>query len=103
MQSLQVFLSKMYVLLVALLLGLSLRETQGYWGNYHCEEGRDVMVHLFEWKHTDVARECEEFLADAGFCGVQVGLITCDTGASNFHTKKHIKSGHTLSVGFSTQ
>ena len=34
--------------------------------------GKQVMVHLFEWKWTDIAAECERFLADAGFCGVQV-------------------------------
>ena len=35
-------------------------------------DGKQVIVHLFEWKWTDVAYECERFLAGAGFCGVQV-------------------------------
>lgn len=35
-------------------------------------DGKQVMVHLFEWKWIDIAAECERFLADAGFCGVQV-------------------------------
>ena len=32
----------------------------------------DVFVHLFEWKWTDVANECERVLAPAGFAAVQV-------------------------------
>src|SRR5438094_6232814 len=32
----------------------------------------DVFVHLFEWKWTDVARECETVLGPAGFAAVQV-------------------------------
>ncbi|XP_042856311.1 uncharacterized protein LOC122242943 [Penaeus japonicus] len=34
--------------------------------------GNTVIVHLFEWRWTDVALECERFLAHAGYCGVQV-------------------------------
>jgi len=37
----------------------------------HCN-GKTVIVHLFEWKWTSIAAECERFLADAGYCGVQV-------------------------------
>ncbi len=33
---------------------------------------RDVIVHLFEWKWTDVARECTAHLGPKGFGGVQV-------------------------------
>jgi alpha-amylase len=32
----------------------------------------DVFVHLFEWKWTDIARECEMVLGPAGFTAVQV-------------------------------
>ena len=32
----------------------------------------DVAVHLFEWKWTDIARECENVLGPAGFAAVQV-------------------------------
>jgi alpha-amylase len=32
----------------------------------------DVFVHLFEWKWTDIANECERLLAPAGFTAVQV-------------------------------
>src|SRR5579872_1760657 len=31
-----------------------------------------VFVHLFEWRWTDIATECEQFLGPAGFAGVQV-------------------------------
>ena len=31
-----------------------------------------VYVHLFEWKWTDVARECETFLGPKGYTAVQV-------------------------------
>ncbi len=33
---------------------------------------RTVMVHLFEWKWSDIAEECEEFLGPYGFSAVQV-------------------------------
>src|SRR5438552_17722893 len=32
----------------------------------------DVVVHLFEWKWTDIATECETVLGPAGFKAVQV-------------------------------
>jgi alpha-amylase len=32
----------------------------------------DVFVHLFEWKWTDIASECEQYLGPAGFHAVQV-------------------------------
>ena len=32
----------------------------------------DVFVHLFEWKWTDIARECETVLGPAGYTAVQV-------------------------------
>ena len=35
-------------------------------------EGRTVFTHLFEWKWTDIAAECERFLGPKGFGGVQV-------------------------------
>ncbi|XP_070562671.1 alpha-amylase-like [Ptychodera flava] len=34
--------------------------------------GRQAIVHLFEWKWTDIAAECERFLGPKGFGGVQV-------------------------------
>ena len=37
-----------------------------FWGS------RGGIVHLFEWKWADIARECENFLAPNGFAGVQI-------------------------------
>ena len=34
--------------------------------------GKTVIVHLFEWRWTSIAAECERFLSQAGYCGVQV-------------------------------
>lgn len=34
--------------------------------------GRDVIVHLFEWKWKDVAKECERYLGPKGFGAIQV-------------------------------
>ncbi len=31
--------------------------------------GKQAIVQLFEWKWTDIAAECERFLAANGFCG----------------------------------
>ena len=38
----------------------------------HWFRGRSVIVHLFEWKWSDIAAECERFLAPNGFAGVQI-------------------------------
>ena len=40
--------------------------------------GKTVIVHLFEWKWTDIAAECERFLGPAGYCGFQV-KFSCST------------------------
>ena len=40
----------------------------------HCN-GKTVIVHLFEWRWSSIAAECESFLADAGYCGVQVRIL----------------------------
>ncbi|GFR61967.1 alpha-amylase [Elysia marginata] len=37
----------------------------------HCAGSRHGIVHLFEWKWSDIAAECERFLGPYGFCGVQ--------------------------------
>lgn len=41
----------------------------------HYAPGRTTMVHLFEWKFSDIARECEDFLGPAGYGGVQVRAL----------------------------
>ncbi|KAF7281565.1 hypothetical protein GWI33_004533 [Rhynchophorus ferrugineus] len=38
----------------------------------HFWDGRNTIVHLFEWKHSDIASECENFLSQKGFGGVQI-------------------------------
>merc|ERR1719310_462888 len=37
----------------------------------HCD-GKQVIVHLFEWHWDWIADECEKVLGPKGFCGVQV-------------------------------
>lgn len=44
--------------------------------NPNYARGRNVIVHLFEWKFNDVADECERFLAPNGYAGVQVSPVT---------------------------
>lgn len=38
----------------------------------HFVPGHDTIVHLFEWKWNDIAKECERFLGPMGYGGVQV-------------------------------
>lgn len=33
---------------------------------------QEVIVHMFEWRWKDIARECEEFLSPHGYGGIQV-------------------------------
>lgn len=40
-----------------------------FWG------GRTGIVHLFEWKYSDIADECERWLAPQGFAGVQLSPV----------------------------
>lgn len=40
--------------------------------NNNMWSGRSAIVHLFEWKWSDIADECERFLGPQGFGGVQV-------------------------------
>ena len=44
---------------------------QARWTEPNCN-GKQVIVHLFEWSWDSIARECEEVLGPKGFCGVQV-------------------------------
>ena len=37
----------------------------------HCD-GKQVIVHLFEWSWDAIGRECEEVLGPKGYCGVQI-------------------------------
>ncbi|KAB0790566.1 hypothetical protein PPYR_15038 [Photinus pyralis] len=40
--------------------------------NPHWWSDRNTIVHLFEWKWSDIADECERFLQHKGYAGVQV-------------------------------
>jgi alpha-amylase len=57
------------LLLVCLLFSVANNHAQK---NPNTVPGRSAIVHLFEWKFSDVAAECERFLAPRGFAGVQV-------------------------------
>jgi len=37
----------------------------------HCQDKKQVIVHLFEWSWDDIANECEQVLGPKGYCGVQ--------------------------------
>ncbi|XP_066583110.1 alpha-amylase A-like [Prorops nasuta] len=41
----------------------------------HYVADRTTMVHLFEWKFKDIAKECEDFLGPQGYGGVQVSPV----------------------------
>nr|XP_020037792.1 pancreatic alpha-amylase-like isoform X3 [Castor canadensis] len=58
---------KMKFLLFLSAIGLS-------WAQYdpQTQQGRTSIVHLFEWRWVDIAKECERYLAPNGYGGVQV-------------------------------
>ena len=56
--------------LTLIILLLASQESEGLY-DPNCG-GKTVIVHLFEWRWSSIAAECENFLADAGYCGVQV-------------------------------
>jgi alpha-amylase len=61
------------LIVILLVIGAAFVESQH---DPHWQTGRSVMVHLFEWKWQDIARECEAFLAPNGYAGVQVSPPT---------------------------
>ena len=46
------------------------------------------MVHLFEWKWNDIAKECEDFLQHYGYGAVQVKKNVQVTECHNFEGLK---------------
>lgn len=52
---------------IFVLLGASFAQKDPHWW-----DDRNTIVHLFEWKFTDIADECERFLQYKGYGGVQV-------------------------------
>ncbi|XP_038066970.1 alpha-amylase-like [Patiria miniata] len=61
------FLEMRTLCLLVILIGSAL----GQW-DANTAYDRQAMVHLFEWKWTDIADECERYLAPNGFGGVQI-------------------------------
>ena len=57
------------ITLTLLSLGLGLLTTTSALAQ---ETPRTAVVHLFEWRWDDIARECENFLGPKGFAAVQV-------------------------------
>ncbi|XP_005089737.2 alpha-amylase [Aplysia californica] len=60
----------MFTLLIAFAGLFAAGQAAAAYHDPHCD-GRQVIVHLFEWKWTDIAKECERYLGPKGFCGVQ--------------------------------
>jgi len=58
-------------LLLACAVAVLTMSKSAYYGTHYCHPGRDVLVHLFEWKWTDIKNECSWF-AQHNFCAVQV-------------------------------
>ena len=48
------------------------RTVEAAYNDDTCVAGRTVIVHLFNWKWTDIAEECERYLGPNQYCGVQV-------------------------------
>jgi alpha-amylase len=57
-------------LLVVIVIGVIVSVECQY--DPHFVNNRSVIVHLFEWKFKDIAKECEQYLGPNGFGGVQV-------------------------------
>lgn len=55
-----------FIAVMALFGASSAQWTENMWDN------RNTIVHLFEWKFSDIADECERFLQEKGYGGVQV-------------------------------
>ncbi|XP_059608181.1 alpha-amylase A-like [Phlebotomus argentipes] len=58
---------KFFLFSIPILIGLA----QGQFDPNYVPD-RNVIVHLFQWKYTDIANECENFLGPNGFAGIQI-------------------------------
>lgn len=61
-----------------LMMSLAVCNVDAQW-DPHWLPNRSAMVHLFEWKWSDIASECENYLAPNGFGGVQISPPTENT------------------------
>ena len=68
---------KCFILLITTFAAANAQFNPNFWS------GRNGIVHLFEWKWSDIARECENFLAPNGFAGVQISPPNENIIASN--------------------
>lgn len=62
------FLTAFLALTITVVL-VSAQKDPNWW------DDRSGIVHLFEWRYSDIADECERFLSKKGFAGVQVNII----------------------------
>ncbi|GFR91377.1 LOW QUALITY PROTEIN: alpha-amylase [Elysia marginata] len=65
----------MGLLTIGLMLCGLVSAATGFYTDPHCEKRAVGIVHLFEWKWTDIEKECPR-LAQLGFCGVQTSVPT---------------------------
>ncbi|XP_042220626.1 alpha-amylase 1-like [Homarus americanus] len=63
----------MHQLLASCLVSVLAATSQAQW-DPHVINGQ-VIVHLFEWRWSDIAAECENFLGPRGYGGVQVSPV----------------------------
>ncbi|WKY12333.1 hypothetical protein Q1695_003705 [Nippostrongylus brasiliensis] len=61
-----------YVLITAVIKWCGADDSYYWYDNPQTLADRPTMVHLFEWKWRDIARECETFLRYNGYGAVQV-------------------------------
>jgi alpha-amylase len=54
----------------------------------HFWSDRNTIVHLFEWKWSDIASECENFLQHKGYGGVQVTTLDVFLTLSSARTRR---------------
>jgi hypothetical protein len=67
------------------------------WAQYspNTQHGQTSIVHLFEWRWADIAKECERYLSLHGFGGVQVSI----THSINFIV--YCSYGNVILISFS--
>ena len=73
---------------ITLVLAITLVAADPY-ESFHGVNGKDTIVHLFQWKWSDIANECEQFLSKWGYGAVRVGrqhaLMHLQTSPPNEH------------------
>ena len=57
-------------------------------------EPEGPIVHLFEWRFDDIANECEQFLSQKGYGGVQVIAVCCMVNNEFIIYSTHITREH---------